>query len=150
VVITAARERNDAIVIVEDNGPGIPSEHLSKIFDYHFTTKKSGSGLGLSSARDVVQEFGGDLSGANRAEGGAVFRLRLPLNAHGLRDDAAIPEDESVWDDLCNDPAFLRSNHVTAGDLQSLRSVSFLGNIRSKTDLAFVLETIRSRPGTSK
>ena len=146
VVITARRKGDAAIVTVEDDGCGIPTKDLTRIFDYHFTTKKNGSGLGLSSARDVCKEFGGDLLAANRPEGGAVFTLWLPLNAEGLKNDAVAPEDENVLDELCNDPAFLHSHHVTAADLQSLRSVSLLGNIRSKTDLAFILKTIRSRP----
>ncbi|RKH58714.1 sensor histidine kinase [Corallococcus aberystwythensis] len=64
---------------VEDEGTGIPEEHLPNIFKPFFTTKgDKGTGLGLSMAHGVVTQAGGTLTGANRAEGGAVFTLTFP------------------------------------------------------------------------
>ncbi|WP_455373838.1 sensor histidine kinase [Limibacillus halophilus] len=66
---------------VEDNGPGIPPEHLESIFDPFFTTKEVGSGLGigLSIANSILRDLGGRLEAENRAEGGARFTLTLRL-----------------------------------------------------------------------
>ncbi|WP_223641793.1 sensor histidine kinase [Corallococcus sp. EGB] len=64
---------------VEDEGTGIPEEHLSSIFKPFFSTKgDKGTGLGLSMAHDVVTQAGGTLTAANRPEGGAVFLLSFP------------------------------------------------------------------------
>ncbi len=64
-----------------DNGPGIAPEHLSRIFDPFFTTKSvgKGTGLGLSISYGLVEQHGGQLSAANRPQGGAVFTLTLPM-----------------------------------------------------------------------
>ena len=64
---------------VEDEGTGIPEEHLLNIFKPFFTTKgDKGTGLGLSMAYGVVTKAGGTLTAANRPEGGAVFTLTFP------------------------------------------------------------------------
>ncbi len=64
---------------VEDEGTGIPEEHLSKLFRPFFTTKgKHGTGLGLSMAYGVLARSGGTLTATNRPEGGARFTLCLP------------------------------------------------------------------------
>ncbi|MHA7627748.1 sensor histidine kinase [Corallococcus sp. M7] len=64
---------------VEDEGTGIPEEHLRDIFKPFFTTKgDKGTGLGLSMAHGVVTQSGGTLTAANRPEGGAVFTLTFP------------------------------------------------------------------------
>ncbi|MFB1484068.1 sensor histidine kinase [Corallococcus sp. RDP092CA] len=64
---------------VEDEGTGIPQEHLSNIFRPFFTTKGDrGTGLGLSMAHGVVTQAGGTLVAGNRPEGGAIFTLSFP------------------------------------------------------------------------
>jgi C4-dicarboxylate-specific signal transduction histidine kinase len=77
-VRTVAGEHMGAI-FVEDNGPGIPSEIQGRLFDSFFTTKADGLGMGLSICRSIVESLGGQISGANRPEGGAVFQITLPL-----------------------------------------------------------------------
>jgi two-component system C4-dicarboxylate transport sensor histidine kinase DctB len=66
-------------VHVCDSGPGIDAP--DKIFDPFYTTKEVGSsegmGLGLSISYGLVQSFGGNIRGANRPEGGAVFTVEL-------------------------------------------------------------------------
>jgi len=69
-----------ACVEVQDEGPGIPEEHLERIFDPFFTTKgpDQGSGLGLMICHRIVSDHGGAIEVLTRPEGGATFRVRLP------------------------------------------------------------------------
>jgi signal transduction histidine kinase len=71
---------DEALVDVEDNGPGIPDALAERIFDPFFTTKgpDQGTGLGLSIAYDLVRDHGGSLELARSPLGGARFTLRLP------------------------------------------------------------------------
>jgi hypothetical protein len=65
-------------VLVEDDGPGIPSDDLEKLFIPFFTTKRAGTGLGLAISRRLVEAHGGDLTARSRPGGGSTFRLLLP------------------------------------------------------------------------
>ncbi len=75
------REEAWAILEVADSGPGIPEELRERIFEPFFSTKPrgEGTGLGLSVCRKLVENHGGRLSAASGADGGALFRLELPL-----------------------------------------------------------------------
>lgn len=64
---------------VEDNGKGIRSDDLKKIFNPFFTTKTRGTGLGLAISQKIAKEHGGDLQIESRLEEGSKFILVLPL-----------------------------------------------------------------------
>jgi signal transduction histidine kinase len=64
--------------VVEDNGPGIPSEVLPKVFDPFFTTKTSGTGLGLSICFSLVKNHGGAIEAESMPGQGTRFRLFWP------------------------------------------------------------------------
>ena len=63
---------------VSDTGPGVPPEHLEKIFEPLFTTKPTGIGLGLAVSRSLAQANGGDLVCTNRPGRGATFAFAMP------------------------------------------------------------------------
>ena len=68
-------------VEISDTGCGISPEHLSRIFEPFFTTKPVGvgTGLGLSVCHGIVTSMGGSVALESPAEGGARFRVSLPL-----------------------------------------------------------------------
>jgi signal transduction histidine kinase len=78
--VEAGQEDGSLVVAVSDTGPGIPEDRLERVFERFVKAGDSrGTGLGLSIARDLVEAHGGSLHAANRAEGGAVFMVKLPL-----------------------------------------------------------------------
>jgi signal transduction histidine kinase len=79
ISIEVRREEDFAVVTVADEGTGIAEEHLERVFEAFFTTKKNGTGLGLSMARGAISRLGGSIVARNRPARGAEFVLRLPL-----------------------------------------------------------------------
>ena len=64
---------------IEDSGPGIPEEDFSRLFTPFYTTKTSGTGLGLAYSKKVVEGMGGEISLFNHPEHrGAVLNIKLP------------------------------------------------------------------------
>ena len=64
---------------VADSGPGISPSSLEKLFIPFATTKATGTGLGLTTARRIARDHGGTITATNRPEGGACFTITLPL-----------------------------------------------------------------------
>jgi two-component system, cell cycle sensor histidine kinase and response regulator CckA len=64
-----------------DAGTGIPEENIKKIFDPYFSTKKSGTGLGLSVAFSVIRKHGGTITAESTLGKGSVFTIYLPLDS---------------------------------------------------------------------
>jgi len=73
----AARGRR-VLIVVSDTGIGIPPEHLQRIFDLYFTTKSSGSGIGLSMVYRTVQMHDGEIEVQSTPGKGTSFRILLP------------------------------------------------------------------------
>lgn len=70
---------NYAILVVEDNGPGIQHEHLQHLFEPLFTTKTRGLGLGLSICEDIAQQHDGYIDVSTKIGTGTAFALHLPI-----------------------------------------------------------------------
>lgn len=75
------------IMVFRDNGPGIPAEHLDRIFNPFFTTKDEGTGLGLAITSRIVQNHCGHISVVNTPDGGAEFTLSLQPVDHPCVDE---------------------------------------------------------------
>ncbi|MCG8451774.1 MAG: ATP-binding protein [Spirochaetales bacterium] len=72
-------EGDNASIIVSDTGTGIPEELQGKIFEPYFTTRDTGSGLGLTVVYKVVKEHGGDIQMDSSVGRGTTFRILLPV-----------------------------------------------------------------------
>ncbi|PQM20324.1 sensor histidine kinase [Streptomyces xinghaiensis] len=99
VRVTVRPEDSWLTMEVRDHGPGIPEDVLPHVFDRFYKASASrprseGSGLGLSIALENAHIHGGDIAVANHPDGGAVFRLRLPMDA----DAAGAGTDEQGQD----------------------------------------------------
>jgi signal transduction histidine kinase len=76
-------EQNEIQLIVKDTGPGIDREILPHIFEPFITSKYTGTGLGLTITHDIIQQHYGRIVAENSSEGGAVFKLWLPVDRKG-------------------------------------------------------------------
>jgi signal transduction histidine kinase len=79
--ISVEREdENTVAVTIRDNGPGIPEEHMARIFEPFFSTKGDyGTGLGLSITFGIVEKLGGSIDVQSAVGQGASFTVRLPI-----------------------------------------------------------------------
>jgi signal transduction histidine kinase len=75
---TGASADDICTVSISDTGPGISESIIGRLFDPFTTDKARGTGLGLAISLRIVEDHGGTLTAANRAEGGAVFTVELP------------------------------------------------------------------------
>jgi two-component system OmpR family sensor kinase len=84
-VVTVDQEGGDAVIRVEDDGPGLGSGDVARVFERFFRADASrsrrfgGSGLGLSIVASITRAHGGTVTAASGATGGTVFTVRLPL-----------------------------------------------------------------------
>lgn len=85
VRVRTSREGSAALIDVDDEGPGVPAELVERIFEPFFTTKPAGegTGLGLPLVASVAEGHSGTIVVTRSPEGGARFRLRLPLEPRG-------------------------------------------------------------------
>lgn len=88
VEVSLTQEGPEAVLRIADQGPGIPPEHLGRVFDRFFSyrpedpqARRDHAGLGLAIVKAIVEGYGGSVSAANGEGGGAVFGMRLPVGA---------------------------------------------------------------------
>ena len=85
ILVDAVADGLEVVVAVSDQGPGIPAEEISRVFERFYRGRSArgkdsaGFGLGLAISRAVVEHHGGRLSVESAQGGGATFRVRLPV-----------------------------------------------------------------------
>ena len=79
LTLTVKNDGDYVLFSVEDTGCGIAEENLSKIFEPYFTTKETGTGLGLTNVYKIVKEHNGDISVESKVGVGTTFNIRLPV-----------------------------------------------------------------------
>jgi PAS domain S-box-containing protein len=78
LISTEQTPENGVLVTVSDSGPGIDPEHVERVFEAFYTTKSSGTGMGLSICRSIIDAHGGRLWADANEPRGAVFQFTLP------------------------------------------------------------------------
>jgi two-component system, NtrC family, sensor kinase len=85
-IVTGTNGEGHALIELSDSGPGVPEHLLKRIFEPFFSTRASGTGLGLPICQHIVQSCGGQITVQNRAQGGLVAKVTLPpLRANSSR-----------------------------------------------------------------
>jgi signal transduction histidine kinase len=79
ILVEISSNDHGVTVHFDDEGQGIPSENLDKIWDPFFTTKEQGTGLGLGIVKNIVESHGGSIQIVNRPVRGARVTVELPL-----------------------------------------------------------------------
>lgn len=80
VIVALRREGSGVVISVTDTGPGMSAEVLAKVFLPYFSTKKSGTGLGLPTVKRIVEEHGGKVSVSSEPGKGTLFTLWFPAD----------------------------------------------------------------------
>jgi two-component system NtrC family sensor kinase len=99
IAVTTATLSHDRVsLVIADDGPGIPAEHLSKIYDPFFTTKEAGegTGLGLSIVYGIITSHGGSITIDSARGEGAAFAIELPVGSADATADAEQGPAESA------------------------------------------------------
>jgi len=78
--VTLLRDNSNAIIIITDNGDGISEDVTKKIFQPYFTTKTSGTGLGLAMTRKIIEFWKGSIWFETKEGKGTIFYIKLPIS----------------------------------------------------------------------
>lgn len=79
ISLTAERQNDTITIRCQDNGCGISEDIIDTIFDPFVTYKENGTGLGLSSSKQIVEAHGGNISAESSPESGTIFTVTLPV-----------------------------------------------------------------------
>lgn len=80
IALRTFRKGDRCVMEIADNGPGIPDDKKPRVFDLYYTTKPTGTGVGLPTVLRIVNEHGGRMELLDAPAGGALFRLEFPLD----------------------------------------------------------------------
>ncbi len=86
--IDVEQRQKRVIIVVEDNGVGIPQDLYGRIFEPNFTSKTSGMGLGLTMVRKMVEDYKGEISVTSVEGKGTTFTIFLPTNVKNINREA--------------------------------------------------------------
>ncbi len=78
VILDLVKEKSSIVIIIQDNGSGIPQEILNRVFDPYFTTKSKGTGLGLVMAKNIIDAHNGKLK-ISSSENGTEVKIYIPM-----------------------------------------------------------------------
>ncbi len=76
--VEARRDKQDLLILFDDNGCGIPADDLDKIFEPFFTTRNKGTGLGLAISKRIIEQHHGTITVVSTPNQGTTFTIRLP------------------------------------------------------------------------
>jgi C4-dicarboxylate-specific signal transduction histidine kinase len=79
IIVGSCEENGRIVITVEDTGPGIEPDKLGSLFDAFYTTKETGTGMGLSVSKTIVEAHGGTIGVKTGTSGGATFTFTLPI-----------------------------------------------------------------------
>ena len=85
IEITSSIGKNCILMTVSDSGPGVPLAIKDQLFDPFYSTKSSGTGIGLSISNRIITDHGGSMDISESKWGGAEFRIELPIKK-GIND----------------------------------------------------------------
>ena len=80
LVVNAQDRKTDDMITINDTGAGMTEETISKMFDPYFTTKNTGTGLGLAVVQKVIEAHGGTIEVTSKENNGTQFTILLPRN----------------------------------------------------------------------
>ena len=81
LIIRTGRQKKDAIIQISDTGSGIAPDKLPGIFDAFYSSRSQGTGLGLPTAKRIVEAHNGTITVDSEPGKGTLFTIRLPLQA---------------------------------------------------------------------
>jgi nitrogen fixation/metabolism regulation signal transduction histidine kinase len=79
ILVSVKKEENNVLILVKDNGIGIETENIDRIFEPKFTTKNSGMGLGLGIIKNIIENYKGSITFETEYGKGATFTVSLPI-----------------------------------------------------------------------
>jgi signal transduction histidine kinase len=79
ILVSVKKEENNVLILVKDNGIGIETENIDRIFEPKFTTKNSGMGLGLGIIKNIIENYKGSITFETEQGEGATFTVSLPI-----------------------------------------------------------------------
>ncbi|MHC4213646.1 MAG: sensor histidine kinase [Planctomycetota bacterium] len=82
LMIKTDRQENDAIIQISDTGCGIAPDKLPRIFDAYYSSRQEGSGLGLPTARRIIEDHKGTITVDSELSKGTSFTIKLPLKVN--------------------------------------------------------------------
>jgi signal transduction histidine kinase len=96
VRVSSALADRQVTVSVSDNGVGLRGVNVSQIFALSYTTKATGTGVGLALSRSIIEAHGGKLWGEQNADRGATFSFTVPAVAAAVGADTLIVGQKAI------------------------------------------------------
>jgi len=81
IYISVIKRMKTLIFKISDNGPGVPSELINRVFEPYVTSKTKGTGLGLAIVYKIIDEHNGDIKILNDKKGGTLVTFKIPIES---------------------------------------------------------------------